>query len=293
MKDRRATHNTGFASGEVVCCNRALGFYYTFVLAERVGLLYPPERKARNRYVQFTPTAMKTILILTFFYLNVTYCFSQKQFTLHSSIGSTIVKINGIEYQADSIGTKIRTNYPKFDTLVFLRDAPNINRPIICNFKPDTVYTISVACCGSLDIIPASKFKNDSLSIWDFEEDFDKIQNQLMDKPFISIRTNGNHKDSIYAWHADAACMTEHKLINSTLWRLGIPPKCFYWNNITTIQFFTTDEKIAKHEETDLEDFLQIKNIVELSSISFRLFDNERFVITYDEKNKSVKLEYE
>lgn len=253
----------------------------------------PPLRQAAERYVPFKTTVMKTALILTILYSNVTYCFSQKQFTLNSSIGTTTVKINGIQYQADSIGVKIKTNYPKFDTLTFIENAPNINIPIICNFKPDSAYSISVACCGSLDIIPASKFKNDSLSIWDFEKDFNKIQNQLMDKPFISIRTKRNPKNSIYAWHADAACMTEHKLINSTLWRLGIPPKCFYWNNITTIQFFTTDEKMAKHEETDLEEFLQIKNIVELSSISFRLFDNEKFVITYDENKSSIKLEYE
>lgn len=236
---------------------------------------------------------MKTIFILTIFYLNVTYCFSQKQFTLNSSIGSTTVKINGIQYQAESIGTKIKTNYPKFDTLVFLGEAPNIDRPIICNFKPDTVYTISVACCGSLDIIPASKFKNDSLSIWDFEKDFDKIQNQLMDRPFISIRTLSDPKDSVYAWHADAACETEHKLINTKLWQLGVPPKCFYWNNITTIQFFKTDKTIPKHETTDLEEFLAIDNIVELTDISFRLFDNERFVITYDEKTNKCTLEYE
>ena len=44
---RMPAANTGFASGGVVCCNQALGFYYTFVLAERVGLLNPPERKAR------------------------------------------------------------------------------------------------------------------------------------------------------------------------------------------------------------------------------------------------------
>lgn len=236
---------------------------------------------------------MKTIFILTFFILNWTFGYCQKNFSLNSSIGFTTVKINGELYQVDSITIKIKTNYPKFDTLVFLANAPNINIPIICNFKPDSAYSISVACCSSLDIIPTSKFKNDSLSIWDYEKDFYKIQKQLMDRPFISIKTNETPKDRIYAWHADAACETKHKIINSTLWRLGIPPKCFYWNNITTIQFFRTDEKMAKHEETDLEEFLQIKNIVELSSISFRLFDNERFVIIYDEKSNSIKLEHE
>lgn len=236
---------------------------------------------------------MKTVLILTIFYLNVTYCFSQKQFTLNSSIGEMTVKINGIQYQVDSIGTKINTNYPKFDTLTFIENAPIVNIPIICNFKPDSVYSISVACCGSLDIIPASKFKNDSLSIWDFEKDFDKIQNQLMDRPFISIKTKKSPKDSIYAWHADGTCMTQHRIINQELWQMGVPPKCFYWNNITTIQFFRTDKTMPKHEKTDLEEFLSIDNIVELTDISFRLFDNERFVIIYDEKTNRCSLEYE
>ena len=212
---------------------------------------------------------------------------------MSSAIGSMTIKINGRQYHADIVGAKIKTNYPKFDTLVFLGDGSNINRPIICNFKPDTVYIISVACCGSLDIIPLSKFKNESFSHWDFEKDFDKIQNQLMDRPFISIRTLKNTKDSIYAWHADAACNTEHKMIHAELWQLGVPPKCFNWNNITTIQFFKTDKTMPKHKTTDLEEFLSIDNIVELTDISFRLFDNERFVIVYDEKNNKATLQYE
>jgi len=114
-----------------------------------------------------------------------------------------------------------------------------------------------------------------------------------MNKPFISIRTKRNPKDSIYAWHADFACETEYKLINSTLWRLGIPPKCFYWNNFTTITFFKTDEKMQKHEMTNLEEFLDMKNIIELASIKFILFDNEKFIIIFDERNNSITLEYE
>ena len=72
----------------------------------------------------------------------------------------------------DSVGTKILTNYPSFDTLVFKSEFPGSNNPIICNFKLDTTYYITVACCGSLDIIPTSKLKNDSLNYWDFEKDF-------------------------------------------------------------------------------------------------------------------------
>lgn len=236
---------------------------------------------------------MKTLLMLSIFLLNGMYCFSQKNFTLKSEIGSMAVKINGIQYQLDSIGTKINTKFPTFDTLVFLEDGSNSHTPIICNFKPDSAYTISFACCGSLDVFPTSKQKNDSLSLWNYDTDFYKIQNELMDQPFISIKTLNHPKDSIYAWHADAACETEHRIINKTLWKLGIPPKCFFWSNITYIQFFKTDHTIPKHKKTDLEEFLDIDNIVELTSISFRLFDDERFVIIYDEKKNQATLQYE
>lgn len=212
---------------------------------------------------------------------------------MNSAVGSTVVKVNGKQYPIDSNGIKIKTNYPRFDTLFFLVDDPHFDRPVLCNFKPDTTYSVSGACCGSLDIVPASKLRNDSLEHWDIENDFDKIQNQLLDMPFISIRTLKKPKDSIYAWHADAACMTEHKTIDTKPWQLGVPPKCFYWSNITTIQFFKTDPAMAAHEPTALEDFLSIDNIVELAHLSFRLFDNQRFVIVYDERKNLPVLKYE
>ena len=236
---------------------------------------------------------MKTIFIKTVFLLATFSCYSQNKFLLISSVGFVTVKINGRQYYIDSVGTKIPTNYPKFDTLVFRSEYSESNYPIICNFKPDTNYSIIGACCGSLDIVPSSKLDCDSLQYWGWPEDIEKIKNQLMDKPFISLRTKKNPKDSIYAWHEDASCMTEHKAINTQLWRLGVPPKCSYWTNITTIMFFKTDNKLPVHEQSDLEEFLDIKNIVELTSISFRLFDNERFMIIYDVKNNKATLKYE
>lgn len=234
---------------------------------------------------------MKTTIIRTAFLFITISCYSQNKFLLNSSAGIQTVVVNDRQYSIDSTGTQIATNYPKFDTLYFRTEHYESNR-IICNFKPDSAYSISHACCANLDIIPRSKLDYDSLKYWDYE-DFYKIQNQLMDKPFISIRTKTKTKDSIYAWHADAACVTKHKVINTKLWRLGIPPKCYYWNNITTIQFFKKDDELPNHEDTFLEEFLGIKNIVELTSISFRLFDNERFVVIYDEKNNKASLEYE
>ena len=237
--------------------------------------------------------AMKTVIVSALFSVIGACSSAQNSFMLNSQVGSMTVMINEKEYSIDSIGTRIRTNYPSLDSLIFKADAPNKDRITICNFKPDSVYSVSMACCASLDIIPTSRLQYDSLRFWDYEQDFEKIQLELIDRPFISIRTLNEPRENIYAWHADAACETEHNLINTELWCLGIPPKCFYWSNITSIQFFKTDDAVSEHPRTDLEDFLSIDNIVELTAISFRLFDDGRFVIIYNEENNIATLQYE
>lgn len=236
---------------------------------------------------------MKILLINSILFLTTVSCYSQNKFTLNTLFGTQTVLINGKEYFIDSIGIKIPTKYPEFDSLIFKRESDGYNFPIICNFKPDSNYTIIEACCGDLDLILSSKLDYDSLSYWRWPEDLDKLQGQLMDQPFISIRTKKYTKNNIYAWHADYVCKTEHKIIRRKLWPLGVPPKGAYWKNITTIEFFKTDYSLPGHKATELEEYLGINNIVELSSISFRLFDDERFVIIFDENNNIVKLEYE
>jgi hypothetical protein len=236
---------------------------------------------------------MKQILVIFLTILFYRIGHAQGDFTLKSHVGVQNIRLNGVLYVVDSVKLTIPTNYPSFDTLVFESNAANSNNLIICNFKPDTSYSIIMVCCGSNDIIPTSKLNNDSLRYWDYEKDFDKIQNQFWDKPFISIRTKGSPQDSIYAWHADAACGTEHKVISTELWRLGVPPKCFYWNNITYIVFFKKSEINKTLQEEQTAEFLGFKNIEIMATISFRLFDNERFVIVFDEENKTGKLEYE
>lgn len=219
--------------------------------------------------------------------------YSQNKFLLKSNIGVIKIALNNKPYVIDSLGLKIKTSYPKFDTLIFLSESGNSTDKVICNFKPDSSYNLTYACCGSLDVIPTYKFNLDSLKYWDAEKDFLKIQNQLMDKPFLSIKTKQSPKDSIYAWHSDAACLTEHQLIDTSIWELGIPPKCFYWNNITPIVFFKTDAKSNDKRDKNVEEFLNKKNIIELNTIYLRLFDNQKFILTFDEVTHTIKLEYD
>lgn len=219
--------------------------------------------------------------------------YGQKQFELKSKVGLQSISVNGIYYNIDSIGIRIPTNYPELDILTFKSDVPNSDSPIICNFKPDTTYVLSIACCGSIDIIPLSKYNCDSLEYWDFEKDFDKIQNQYRDKPFISIRTEENSNDTIYAWHSDAACETEYNVIDKELWRLGVPPKCFYWNNITTVVFFQTSTVNNTDREEQTAELLGFDSMEILTSISFRLFDDQRFILIFNKGTKTVKIKYE
>ncbi len=236
---------------------------------------------------------MKTTFFGLLFFLSTIGGFAQRnQFTLNSYVGTYPVKINGKKYSVDSIGIAIATNYPRFDTLIFLMHDPESLSPILCNFKPDSLYSVTMACCGMPDLVKA-KPHNDSLDVWKYPQDEDKIRNYWMDKPYISIRTKDQPKDSIYAYHQDFTLQPELKLIGINLWRLGVPRKGHFWNNITTIQFFKTDPNLPPHKPTDFEEFLGMKNIVLLGSISFRLFDDQRFVIIYDETTNTVSLAYE
>ena len=220
-------------------------------------------------------------------------CFAQNKFMLNSIVGQVTVLINGKQYFIDSAATKIPTHYPKFDTLIFKRDAISLGVPIICNFKPDSNYSITMGCCAKPDIAKSSKLSCDSCQFWKLPTDLAKIHRQFADKPFFSIRTKTTPRDSIYAWHDDPTIQPEYKLINTQLWCFGVPPKGFYWSNISTFTFFRTDQSLPVHEKTDMEEFLGMKNIVQLNSISLRLFDDQRFVLTYDENNNSVILAYE
>ncbi|NQX93210.1 MAG: hypothetical protein HRT74_14005 [Flavobacteriales bacterium] len=217
----------------------------------------------------------------------------QNHFGLKSLAGSQQVSVNGSNFTVDSSSVTIKTHYPDFDTLIFLSEGPSTKSQIICNFKPDTSYVISVSCCSNLDIIPETKFDYDSLENWDYEKDFGKIQNHFRDRPFISIRTLETPFDSIYAWHADAACGTEHSVISKELWQLGVLPKCFYWNNISYFTFFKKSERNETSQEEQLAEFLGFENIEILNSFSFRLFDDHRFVVVFDEKTGRVSLQYE
>jgi len=234
---------------------------------------------------------MKRFFLVLILILIVTFCYSKNKFNLSSSVGEQKILINGNEILIDSLEKNICTNYPKFDTLVFISEVSNSNEKIICNFKPDSSYTITYACCESLDIIPNYKLKNGDLNISSSEQNTEKIQETLIDKPYILIKTKKT-RNNLYVWIADVSCDNEYKEIKSGFCDLGVPKKCLYWSNVTTIMFFKTDKKLLKHDKTYLEEFLNLNNIVELASISYRLFDDERFIIYFDEKSNKAEIKY-
>ncbi|MFT5778778.1 MAG: hypothetical protein ACI837_001734 [Crocinitomicaceae bacterium] len=212
------------------------------------------------------------------------YATGQNNFSLNSEVGdSLLVEVNGHKFFLNKEPIGIITNYPLFDTLTLLGDGPNINDRIICNFKRDSSYTIAGACCSSLDVLSASKLKNDSLGIWDFEEDHSKIQHLLMDRPFISMRIASEVQDTIYGWYVDMACFPQFKKMEVEKWEYGVPEKCFYWTNISPFIFFENKVNYLDqvNENGISEDiYPEYEEIEILAKVNLRLFDTDRFILT-------------
>lgn len=220
---------------------------------------------------------------------------AQKAFQFNTEVGDSLeISVNGSRYVLYAEPIEVQTNYPLFDTLQIFSEGPNIGDPILCNFKPDSAYSIASACCGSLDIFPACKLMNDSLGIWDYEGDFSRIQKLLMDRLYISIGLAIESREPIYGWYADLACFPVFKKLEVKNWAYGVPQKCFYWNNISSFIFFKSKVEYPENMEGQVEDIYPEEDDIEIiGEIQVRLFDNERFVMTFDPESGQVQLEYE
>ena len=251
---------------------------------------------------------MRFYLFLLVVILQTNQLYSVGQFRINSKLHDAVnIVVNGKEFTIDSTFTSVSGNYPKFDTLIIkIRDKGHNNR-ILCNFKKDSSYTIVYASCGNPDIIPSWKTNYDSLKIWsdDYENCSAKIQSYLSDRPSFTLKIiNGSANDSIYGWYIDYACFPQFKILDEKGWNYGVPVKCFYWNNISSFMFFTSSEEYKKYIYHDgivediypdftFESETDKSNIEMLGIITVRLFDNEKYVISYDVKTKGISLSYD
>ena len=106
---------------------------------------------------------MKKVLLILFVGVLAHVGFGQKHFKIKSSVNKPIeIKVNGKVYTIDSTYQEIETHYPEFDSLILTWEKRNTTKdPIICNFKPDSTYSIYHSCCASLDIYPTSEVEHD------------------------------------------------------------------------------------------------------------------------------------
>ncbi|GAB5419216.1 MAG: hypothetical protein Crog4KO_25610 [Crocinitomicaceae bacterium] len=229
--------------------------------------------------------------------------FGQETFHLRSSIGEQLVAFNGGEYQVDSIGIELETHYPGFDTIQFQIDERDRNF-VLCNFKPDSSYSLIVACCGSIDLTPSSRLENDSLSLWDYETDFDKIQGVLMDYPTFSFQLTETISDTVWGWVSDAACFPKIYPMTTEALEYGSPNKCFFWSNINHLHFFTQETPLnfwvnddglqepqsSVLKEYDLPDF---ETFVTVGSVAVRFFDDHHFLVMVNPRTKEVYIRYD
>lgn len=221
------------------------------------------------------------------------YC--QKTFTIQSAIGEPFpVTINGTKYNLNNTETIVQTNYPGFDTLLFPGIVLDDDFKVICNFKPDSGYSLINACCGIMDIVPTRKLQSDKLLFWDNEESYEEMQALLLDRSQISLRLTQASERPVYGWYADRACFTRYKQLTTTKWEYGTPNKCFYWNNVSTFLFFESENACPDelNQQGECEEYPD-ETITVLGSVTYRLFDNERFILSYDPLSKKVSLAYD
>lgn len=223
----------------------------------------------------------------------------QNQFRLNSAIDKTVlIEVNGDTINLDSAFISIKTNYPEFDTLTFLNETGDNSTLVICNFKPDSVYSLYYACCGSIDVLPFNKIE--FITRNNIQYDDNRYQALLMDRPYFTLNvTNQSNNDSIYGWYSDHACFPKFKLLSFNDWEYGVTEKCYYWNNISNFVFFKSNADYSDqlNEEDIIEDWFPYPNddksiiIEKIGSICVRLFDNDRYTITYDAQSSTVSLE--
>ncbi len=221
-------------------------------------------------------------LLLGFLLFISSVVFGQETFHLRSNIGEQRVAFNGGKYEIDSVGVELETHYPGFDTVQFQIDE-RAGKFVLCNFKPDSSYSLIGACCGSVDLTPSSRLENDSLSIWDYELDFSKIQGVLLDRPTFSFKLTETISDTIWGWSSDASCFPKVYQMTTEALDYGSPVKCFFWSNINHLHFFTQetplrlsadDDKLQDSQSTivksyDLPDY---ETFVTVGSLAVRFF---------------------
>lgn len=236
-----------------------------------------------------------SLLFLCTIFLILLPANGQQSFSLNSRYQKRNVEVNGRTYTIDSLPVMIPTAYPLLDT-ISIEDQPGIpGHPVLCNFKPDSAYTLYPACCGSVDITPAWRYNSDSLSYWYEEEQYERIQQLMLDNPFITFRLrHGHKKDSIYAWYEDYACFPSFKLLDKKGWKYGVPVKCFYWTNISPLVFFTSPANytLLANKDGFITDVYP-DEARELGNIYIRIFDDEYLTVIYAARSEKISVRLE
>lgn len=243
---------------------------------------------------------MKTLFFLAFIFM---YTPAQSQqgvtFQLNSSWNVHTVVLNGDSLHIDSNFQTLPTRYPAFDTLYL--DGWG---PVLCNFKPDSSYTLIIACCGTVDIIQTSKW-NQWRQVLNAHPDslFDvlDVQPYLIDHASYYMQLEGTTTDTVYGWYADYSCYPTIQRVSSVEPTFVPVEKCFYWSNINVFEFFTSDKDYLEYalddgsipdifRETGEWDTKEGEDPL-LGSIVVRLFDDGRFLIRFNLQTEKVTLE--
>lgn len=238
---------------------------------------------------------MRAAIIFIIAVLLIGVAQARGHFLLRSEVGAIHISVNGRTYLVDSNEVRIPTKFPSFDSLRILDESPHGDKAIVCEFLEDSSYSIVVACCGSLDLVPTRKAKDaDLVGLYaEYEANFELIQGKLLDHPKFEFRVkHASAKDSIYGWYVDHACFSSIRVIDEQGWQYGQAAKCFYWSNVSTFEFFQSHHDFSGDMDSlgTIMDVYPDDERKSLGYVTVRLFRDDWYVVEYDAKRERIRV---
>lgn len=225
-----------------------------------------------------------------------------KKIFIDTTLRETGFKINRQTIYASTLGQKVITHYPDFDTIFY------DNRNIISRFKPGANYVIVGACCLTNDILPEKEgdlFNQNDISFtgrgeWS-EQKFDSIRNLYYDQ-YVGVRFSTKHQkkyEDHFAYFPEESGFPSIMILkNIEKNEFYYPSKGWFRSNFSSVLFSQLNDSIIKeintyYQNTDTSDVIEdifVSGVEWQASVSYRFFHNENIEIEYEPRTKNLKV---
>lgn len=222
--------------------------------------------------------------------------FQNDSIPIDTTIGFYKVWINKTRIFPDSIGQKVKTNYPDFDTILYG------GTEIISRFKPNEKYVFVEACCLSIDILPEEKGNpfNKGMHTGDFDEArFDSLRALYYDdRTGVRFKpVKGKSQNHFGYFCEDSGWPYIILLKNVKRKHFYYPQKGWFRTNFTAVGFGVLNDSIRmqgfdslwQNNPDIVEDIYLMGRFME-ATITYRFFHDENIELEYEPRTKKIEI---